>query len=96
MSIPDTLSSKIEVFRETGHVNKEGSELFVDSWQQVMLGQGLMPEHYHPLVDSMSEQEMRDFMQHVRAGVDQSVSRLQDHNVYRKDYLSGAITPPRS
>lgn len=82
MDIPDTLANKIDMFRETGHVHREGSELFVDSWQQVMLGQGLMPERYHALVDTMPEQELRDFMGQVKSGIDRDMSRLQDHDTY--------------
>ncbi|WP_226701849.1 tryptophan halogenase family protein [Microbulbifer elongatus] len=88
MSIPDTLSAKIELFRETGHVNREGNELFVDSWQQVMFGQGLMPERYHPLVDVMSEDELRGFMQQVSQHVDGAMSKLKMHDQYLQEFLS--------
>ncbi|SDK62224.1 tryptophan halogenase family protein [Microbulbifer yueqingensis] len=89
MDVPDSLAAKIDMFRETGHVYREGNELFVDSWQQVMIGQGLMPERYHPLVDTMPEQELRDFIAHVKAGVDGDLSRLQDHNTYLASLMSG-------
>ncbi|WP_237066393.1 tryptophan halogenase family protein [Microbulbifer guangxiensis] len=88
MSIPDTLAAKIDMFRETGHVFREGGELFVDSWQQVMIGQGLLPERYHPLVDTMPEQELRDFISHIKGGVDNDLARLKDHNEYLDLLLS--------
>ncbi|WP_066967463.1 tryptophan halogenase family protein [Microbulbifer sp. Q7] len=90
MEIPDTLAAKIDMFRETGHVFREANELFVDSWQQVMLGQGLMPERYHPLVDSMSEQELAGFIQQIKRGVDQQVASLKDHNDYLANFVGGA------
>ena len=44
MDIPDSLTQKIELFRETGRVFRKNEELFVEnSWIQVMLGQGIMP-----------------------------------------------------
>ncbi|MBN8430390.1 tryptophan 7-halogenase [Microbulbifer salipaludis] len=95
LDIPDTLAAKIDMFRETGHVFREGGELFVDSWQQVMIGQGLMPERYHPLVDSMSEQELAGFIQQIKRGVDQQVASLNGHNEYLKDFLAGRRTLPR-
>ncbi|WP_105103019.1 tryptophan halogenase family protein [Microbulbifer pacificus] len=95
MEVPDSLAAKIDMFRETGHVFREANELFVDSWQQVMLGQGLEPERYHPLVDSMSEHELTEFLQHIRTNVDNTVAKLHGHNEYLKGYLSGAIVPPR-
>ncbi|AFV00796.1 tryptophan halogenase family protein [Simiduia agarivorans] len=93
MAIPDTLANKIDVFRETGHVFREGSELFVDSWQQVMLGQGLTPERYHPLVDTMSQQELADFLSQVKAQVDQTVDKLQSHNAYLAQFTANAKPP---
>lgn len=90
MSIPDSLVAKIEMFRETGHVQREGNELFVDSWQQVMLGQGLMPKRYHPLVDTMPEGELADFIGQIKAGVDSTLTRLKDHNTYLTGFLPGA------
>jgi tryptophan halogenase len=53
-----------------------------------MIGQGLMPERYHPLVDTMPEQELRDFISHVKAGVDSDLARLKDHNEYLDLLLS--------
>ncbi len=89
MSIPDSLAAKIEMFRDTGHVFRESSELFVDSWQQVMLDQGLTPQRYHPLVDTMSERELADFIGQVKAHVDSTVARLKEHNAYLASLLSG-------
>jgi tryptophan halogenase len=91
MSIPDSLAAKIDMFRETGHVQREGNELFVDSWQQVMLGQGLMPERYHPLVDAMSERELSEFMRHIKTGVDNDLARLKPHNEYLKGLLANTV-----
>ncbi|MFI2812107.1 tryptophan halogenase family protein [Microbulbifer sp. JSM ZJ756] len=88
MDIPDTLANKIDMFRETGHVFREGNELFVDSWQQVMIGQGLMPERYHPLVGTMSESELAGFIEHIKAEVDGDLNRLQNHSDYLVSFLS--------
>ena len=93
MEIPDTLAAKLDLFRETGHVHREGNELFVDSWQQVMIGQGLMPERYHSLVDTMPEQELADFIAHIKAGVDGDLAKLQDHNAYLDSFLSRHAKP---
>lgn len=95
MDIPDTLAAKIDMFRETGHVFREANELFVDSWQQVMIGQGLMPERYHPLVDSMSEQELSGFINQIKGSIDKTVANLNDHNAYLANFMAGKITPPR-
>src|SRR3546814_4950756 len=45
MPIPDSLTQKIELFRETGRVFRRNEELFAEkSWVQVMMGQGIEPQ----------------------------------------------------
>ncbi len=82
MEIPETLGEKIDMFKKTGHVYRQGNELFVDSWQQVMLGQGLEPDRYHPLVDTMTERELADFLRHIKSNVDRTVEGLPQHDAY--------------
>lgn len=84
MDVPATLAHKLECFTETGHVFREPDDLFDDSWQQVLIGQGLIPKRYHPLVDSMSKEELTAFLSHMKSSVDTSLAKLVDSN----DYLS--------
>ena len=55
-----------------------------------MIGQGLMPERYHALVDTMSEKELTDFLQHIKSNVDRTVNGLPAHTDYLASYLSDA------
>lgn len=91
MEIPESLAHRIQIFKDTGHVFRNAAELFDDSWQQVMLGQGLMPERYHALVDTMSTRELTDFLQHIKANVDGIVDGLPTHT----DYLASYLKSPR-
>lgn len=84
MDVPPSLRHRIDLFKKTGRVFREGSELFDDSWQQVMIGQGLMPESYHPIVDSMSREELEGLLTQIRTHIDRTVDKLPAH----KDYLS--------
>ena len=53
MSIPDTLKQKIDLFKSNGRVFRINNELFTEvSWFEVMFGQGIRPQGYHPLVDA--------------------------------------------
>jgi len=88
MDIPDSLEHRMRIFRETGHVFREANELFDDSWQQVMIGQGLTPERYHALVDTMSEQELKGFLEQIKSNVDRTVARLPSHNDYLPTFLN--------
>ncbi|WP_158772054.1 tryptophan halogenase family protein [Paraglaciecola sp. L1A13] len=80
MSIPDTLRVRMEQFVQRGHVYQGNGELFGEaSWLQVMLGQGIKPEAYHPIVDSMSEQELTMFLSNSKHQTARRVSTLPNH-----------------
>ena len=54
MEIPETLAQPINLFRETGLVFKAEDELLcVDSWMQVMSGQGIVSKQYHPAANML-------------------------------------------
>lgn len=91
MSIPDTLRHKIQLFKDTGRMFRENNELFDDSWMQVMIGQGLVPENYHPMVDNMSEQELRDFFNHLENKITSSVAKLPNHSAYVQKYCASNL-----
>ncbi|MEP4149428.1 MAG: tryptophan halogenase family protein [Halioglobus sp.] len=91
MDVPDSLEHRIRIFRETGHVFREAAELFDDSWQQVMIGQGIIPDRYHALVDTMSERELADFLSHVKSNVDKTIQGLPSHTEYLASYLGEKV-----
>ncbi|MFK7731474.1 MAG: tryptophan halogenase family protein [Pseudomonadales bacterium] len=88
MDIPDSLEHRIRIFKETGHVFREAAELFDDSWQQVMIGQGIMPDRYHALVDAMSVEELTQFLQQIKTSIDSTVNGMPMH----KDYIRSLAT----
>ncbi len=91
MDIPATLRHRIELFRETGRVFREDSELFGEnSWIQVMLGQGPVPWQHHPIADLMGDAELARFLDGLRSSVDQTVSRLPPHQAYVAGYCAAA------
>lgn len=87
MEIPESLRHRIDLFRETGRVFKAPTELFAEnSWIQVMLGQGVVPKQYHPVVDVMGDDELKRFLQDIKSTVDNTVAQLPRHEVYVKQY----------
>ena len=87
MAIPDSLAQRIELFRERAHAYQNNDELFrVDSWVQVMLGQGLQPESCHPVTQMMTRQEMQQLQTGLRARVAQSVNALPEHHAFIRQY----------
>ena len=91
MEIPESLAHKIRLFRETGRVFREEGELFAEnSWIQVMMGQGIVPEQYHPVVDVMGKDELSRFLATIKSRVDASVSQLPIHDAYIDQYCRAA------
>ena len=72
---------------ESARVFKVSNELFGEnSWTQVMLGQGIMPEQYHPVANVMSDQELTRFMQEIKTQVNETVAKLPGHQAYVEQY----------
>ncbi|WP_018984394.1 tryptophan halogenase family protein [Salinimonas chungwhensis] len=86
MDVPESLRHRIDLFVKTGRVFREGSELFDDSWQQVMIGQGLMPQAYHPIVNTMSRDELQALLNQVTTQISRTVNKLPPHEEYLKRF----------
>lgn len=87
MEVPETLSHRINLFKDTGRVCITQTELFkIDSWTQVMMGQGIMPENYHQIVDQMKEGELARFLGQVRASVDRDLMQMPTHQQFIDQY----------
>ena len=80
MPIPETLREKIDLFRATGRIFREQEELFVDvGWFQVLNGQNVKPETYHPLADVLSRAELGQFLSDIHTIVSSNAGRLPTH-----------------
>jgi len=93
MEIPDSLAQKIELFRESGRVFRKNEELFAEnSWVQVMMGQGIEPQSYHPVTTKLSDDELDRLLGMIRRQVADTVAKLPDHHAYVARYC-GADVP---
>ena len=99
MQIPETLQQRIALFSETGGIFPSLDELFdIRGWVQVMIGQDVMPKHWHPLADSLEEDRLRKFLEMTEQAYVQEAARLPDHGAYvsrfapmaREDVPAGA------
>jgi tryptophan halogenase len=87
LNVPDSLAHRIELFRRTGRVFRVDNELFHEnSWIQVMIGQGIIPEQYHPVADVLGDDELTRLMQNIKQRVDQTVANLPQHQAYVEQY----------
>jgi tryptophan halogenase len=95
MDVPPSLAHKIALFRETGRVFRKNEELFVEnSWVQVMMGQGVMPESHHPIAGKMRDEELDLFLSTLRRNVAQTVAGLPPHHDYVAHYCDTARESP--
>jgi tryptophan 7-halogenase len=89
MPIPESLAYRIQLFKETGRTFIGSDELFrVDSWTQVMLGQGIMPQAYHPMVNNMPEAELTRFLEGFRANIEKNIALMPSHADFIKSYCA--------
>ncbi len=80
---PESLLRRIELFRASGLVFREQDELFSETaWQQVFIGQGLVPEDYHPLTNELSDAQLSEFLRNLKDTMDRSAAQLTDHDAY--------------
>jgi tryptophan halogenase len=87
MSVPASLQHRIDLFRETGRVFRGPNELFAEnSWIQVMLGQGILPQQHHQVADLMGDAELSGFLGDIKANVDRTVAQLPTHQAYLEQY----------
>ena len=83
MDIPESLAHRIELFRSSGKVFKENDELFHEiAWQQVMIGQRLMPEDYHPLAHSITAEQLEGLLQDLKSLIGNTVTKLPTHSQF--------------
>ena len=92
MAVPDTLTHRMALFETTGKVYKKAEELFGEtSWIQVMLGQGITPKQYHPIVDMMGDEELQRFLDNIKNNVKKKVTNWPDVNDFIRHYCQTNI-----
>lgn len=93
MAIPDSLSHRMKLFGDSGRVFKKADDLFGEtSWVQVMMGQGLLPKEYHPIVDMMSDDELANFLNKIRDGVRKKVMSWPSHIDFINHYCKSTLS----
>ena len=87
MEVPAALSHRIKLFEQRAHAFQSDGELFrVDSWTQVMLGQGIKPQQYHHVVKMMGNNELSRFLNGYRAHIAKEVEMLPNHQDFIDQY----------
>lgn len=83
MIIPDSLRQKLEIFRERGQFINAADEMFSNtSWLAVMMGQGVMPGSYDPLVAGTDLATLRTGFAQMKATLAGLTDAMPTHNDY--------------
>lgn len=77
---PEELAHKIRMFTSRGRVSLYDEETFEDSsWIAIFLGQNILPQRYHPLVDRYSLDEVRSRLDRMRAVIARAAEAMPTH-----------------
>lgn len=85
MDVPRNLQEKMASFSESGHLYRIDDELFTEvGWLQVMLGQGMRPQQYNPLADTLSVEQVEEYLKNLHSILDVTVAKLQPYREFLK------------
>src|SRR5690606_26922399 len=83
MEVPDTLKGKMELWRETGRVERYADGLFYDaSWIAVYLGQGIVPRRHDPRTAIPDPAQIARAMGSLRRASQQEVAAMPGHREF--------------
>jgi tryptophan halogenase len=89
MKIPDTLAHKMELFASCGRFFREDDELFVETnWIAVLLGQGIWPRRYDPLVDAVDTGNLRGSLSRMRALMRAAADAMPTHRAFIEQHCA--------
>jgi tryptophan halogenase len=87
MRVPDSLTMKIEYFRQHGRVIVEEDDLFKEAnWIQVLIGQGIMPGSFSPLALNVSEEDIDGYFDNLRQIYARTVAGMASHDDFITRY----------
>ena len=91
MSVPDSLTEKMELFRANGQIFREDDELFTEtSWAAVMMGQGIEMGGHNVMAHGIADQGVAKEVD----GIEQSIRFLVEHMPGHGDYLQRYCPAP--
>jgi tryptophan halogenase len=83
MRVPETVERKIQLFKQKGRIFRWPADLFTeDSWIAVMLGQGVDPGGYDPLVDAIPAEQLGAYLAYIRDSITRAAASMPTHMEY--------------
>lgn len=83
--LPDTLQQRLDLYKTSSIAFQDGSDLFrVDSWNQVLRGQGFFSEGYHHMGSLVPDADLQRALADLKSNVNRFVNGMPKH----KDFLN--------
>lgn len=87
MTLPSSLAQRIKLYKETSVAYQNDDDLFrVDSWNQVMLGQGIEISGYHHMGRLAKRGSLQKAFQELETRINQIVNELPSHLEFVNKY----------
>jgi len=91
MEIPESLQRKMDLFKQTAHLEQYQQGLFMPpSWLAVYLGQGCIPQGYDARLQALSQQESARTLAVMKAAIDEAVAAMP----LAADFLAESLARP--
>ncbi len=86
---PGGLQDKMDLFRACGQIFRDGEELFTEvGWLQVLVGQGVQPQTWHPLADALDSGRLDEFMVSLRTIIQRAVAAMPTHGRFIAEHCA--------
>lgn len=93
MDVPDSLGSKLELWRSKGRLFRESYELFgTASWVAVLLGQGVVPEEPEPAADGVDPAKFADALDKMKLSYRAMAEHMPRHGDFVRDACNRVAT----
>lgn len=91
MAVPESLTEKVELFRQNGQIFREDDELFTEtSWAAVMMGQGIKMGGHNAMADAIKEPTTRREIDEMEKSIQFVVQHMPTHGDYLNQYCPAA------
>lgn len=92
MNIPDRLVQRLDTFKSSAYIWPDRAGLFiVDSWLQVMMGQGLEPQAHHGAGRITSPEHLQQTLTQMTSNISRQIKGMSAHEDFVRQYCSSNV-----
>lgn len=85
--VPESLAERLKLFEESGHIYEVDIDIFQRaSWLQVMFGQGLEPQTWHPFAKLLNDEELKKSLDRLSMNMKKAVEAMPAHHDFIERY----------